>query len=265
MRKLREDSTWNQLTPGQRETLEDWLFEENPGYEKVLARAREEFGVEATMASLGRYYRRRAGERQVKEVVEAQAAADELNGPGITVPRLREAALRACFEITRGSAARDFGCGQGGEGASARAPASPQRAVTTEPTQAADKRAAARLVRRSWSEGGRVFGEKAVWRRCSSVEDPPGVWASQALPFSLPKHCCALPRKAVSFVAPSHTAFSPKTAPLGFFRQALWQARTPAATVKNFCQTNPNLRKCLRQLKLQRFPGRLLWWKCDGW
>jgi hypothetical protein len=46
------------------------------------------------MASLGRYYRRRAGERQVEELAEAQAAADELNGLGITVPRLREAALK---------------------------------------------------------------------------------------------------------------------------------------------------------------------------
>jgi hypothetical protein len=94
MRKLHEDSTRNQLTTGQRETLENWLFEENLGYDKTLARAREEFGVEATMASLGRYYRRRAGERQVEEAVEAQAAADELNGLGITVPRLREAALK---------------------------------------------------------------------------------------------------------------------------------------------------------------------------
>jgi len=124
------------------------LFSENStprslqtGSEKTLARAREEFGLEATTASLGRYYRSRAGERQVEEVVEAQAAADELNGLDITVPRLREAALRACFEITRGAAARDFGCGQGGE-----VGASPQRAVTTEPTQATDKRPAARRV-----------------------------------------------------------------------------------------------------------------------
>jgi hypothetical protein len=94
MSKLREDSTWNQLTAGQRETLEDWLFEENLGYEKTLARAKQEFGLEATMASLGRYYRRRAGERQVQELVEAQLAADELNGIGITAPRLREAALK---------------------------------------------------------------------------------------------------------------------------------------------------------------------------
>jgi hypothetical protein len=42
--------------------------------------------------------------------------------------------------------------------------------------------------------------EKAAWLRYSSVEDPPGIF---------------------SFVAPRHPAFSPKTAPLVIFRQAL--------------------------------------------
>src|SRR5229473_2631212 len=92
--------------------------------------------------------------------------------------------FRACLETTRGAAARDFGCGQGGEFR-----ASPQRAVRNEPTPATDKRPAAR----------RVFGEKAVRLRCSSVEDPPGIF---------------------SFVAPD-TAFSPKTAPLVVSKQAL--------------------------------------------
>ena len=79
--------------------------------------------------------------------------------------------LRACLKITRGAAARDFGFGQGGEGG-----ASPQRAVTTEPTPAKDKRPTAR----------RVFAQKTVWLRCSSVEDPQGVLASQALPVRFP-------------------------------------------------------------------------------
>src|SRR6266852_7384330 len=70
--------------------------------------------------------------------------------------------LRACLETTRGAAAGDFGCGQGGEFR-----ASPQRAVRNEPTPATDKRPAAR----------RVFGEKAVWLCCSSVEDPPGIFS----------------------------------------------------------------------------------------
>src|SRR5579859_6628236 len=49
--------------------------------------------------------------------------------------------LRACLKIAWGAAARDFGCGQGGE-----VGASPQRAVTTEPTPATGKRPAARRV-----------------------------------------------------------------------------------------------------------------------
>src|SRR6266571_6388074 len=71
--------------------------------------------------------------------------------------------LRACLETTRGAAARDFGCGQGGLGRAQR----PQRAVRNEPTLATDKRPAAR----------RVFAEKAAWPRCSSVEDPPGIFS----------------------------------------------------------------------------------------
>src|SRR6266704_6148096 len=90
-------------------------------------------------------------------------------------PRLRCSLLRACLETTRGAAARDFGCGEGGE-----LRASPQRAVRNEPTPATDKRPAAR----------RVFGDKAAWLRFSSVTDR---W------------------RVCSLVAPRHPAFCPKT------------------------------------------------------
>src|SRR6185312_9270788 len=105
-----------------------------------------------------------------------------LNGGTFPTALLR---LRACLKIGLGAAAGDFGCGQGGE-----AGASPQRAVTAKPTQSTGKRTAAR----------RVFGEKAVWLRCSSVENAQGMF---------------------SFVAPRHPAFSPKTASSRIFRQAL--------------------------------------------
>ena len=100
----------------------------------------------------------------------------------------QKSSLRACLKIAWGPAARDFGCGQGGE-----ARASPQRAVRAEPTQAAGKRPAAR----------RVFAQKAVWLRCSSVADR-----------------CGYPGPCGS-IAPCHTAFSAKTGPHGIFRQAL--------------------------------------------
>ncbi len=94
MRKMRDDSTWNQLTPEQRETLESWLFDENLGYAKTLDRVQKEFGLEATIASIGRFYRRRARERQLEELVEAQAAASELNDLPVSVASLREAAVK---------------------------------------------------------------------------------------------------------------------------------------------------------------------------
>jgi hypothetical protein len=94
MRKMRDDSTWNELTPEQRETLEIWLFEENLGYAKTLERVKAEFGVEATVASLGRFYRRRARERQVTELLEAQVAANELNDLPVSVASMREAAVK---------------------------------------------------------------------------------------------------------------------------------------------------------------------------
>src|SRR5436190_9623214 len=78
--------------------------------------------------------------------------------------------LRACLKIAWGPAARDFGGGQGGETG-----ASPQRAVTVEPTPAAAKRSAAR----------RVLAEKAGWLRCSSVTDRWGMRPRRASPSSL--------------------------------------------------------------------------------
>jgi len=56
--------------------------------------------------------------------------------------------VRACLKIMKGAAARDFGRGQGGE-----AGTSPQRAVTAEPTLAADKRPAARRVSQKMPSG----------------------------------------------------------------------------------------------------------------
>jgi len=123
--------------------------------------------------------------------------------------------LRTCLKIARGAAARDFGCGQGGEGVSTRAGASPQRAdcvarsarllwasdlqglgsQTTEPTPAPGTRPAAR----------RVFEGKAVWLCCSSVGDPPRIFSNAR----------------AEALAPRHPVFPSKTSPRGIFRQAL--------------------------------------------
>src|SRR5258708_36109491 len=89
--KMRKDSTWNRLTSKQRAKLEKWLFEGNLGHAEAVARAHKEFGVEGTVASMGRYYRRRAQERQPAELLEAQLAAAEVNDSPLKVESLRRA------------------------------------------------------------------------------------------------------------------------------------------------------------------------------
>lgn len=94
MRKMRDDATWNQLSPEDRETVEDWLFEENLGYAKTAERAKAELGLEITIASLGRFYRRRARERQVAELLQAQETANALNELPINAESLRSSAIK---------------------------------------------------------------------------------------------------------------------------------------------------------------------------
>jgi hypothetical protein len=74
--------------------LEEWLFEERLGYADALAKAEKEFGLQASLASMGRYYRRRAGERQVTELVVAQVTANELNDLPVSAASLRTAAVK---------------------------------------------------------------------------------------------------------------------------------------------------------------------------
>jgi hypothetical protein len=95
--KLRDDSTFNQLTPEQRETMEGWLFDENLGYAKTLERVKQEFGLEATISSLGRYYRRRARERQVEDLLDAQTGAFEVKDLPLNVPVMREALAKILY------------------------------------------------------------------------------------------------------------------------------------------------------------------------
>src|SRR6266853_1951609 len=91
--KMRKDSTWSRLTSKQRAKLEKWLSEGNLGYAEAVARARKEFGVKGTVASMGRYNWRRAQERQPAEFVEAKIAAAEGNDSPVKVENLRRAGM----------------------------------------------------------------------------------------------------------------------------------------------------------------------------
>jgi hypothetical protein len=100
MRKPRSNSNWNQLTGPQREMVEKWLFEEHLSYDETLARVKSEFGLDASRTSLGRYYQRRVQERQLTELVETQAMADEFAAPDLSTDAMRAAALKIIAKTT---------------------------------------------------------------------------------------------------------------------------------------------------------------------
>ena len=68
MRELHDHSTRNQLTPGHREALATSLFDENPDCPGTVEGVNAEFGLAATLAGVGRFYRRRARQRQAGEL-----------------------------------------------------------------------------------------------------------------------------------------------------------------------------------------------------
>jgi hypothetical protein len=74
--------------------MDCWLFDENLGYAKTAARVQKEFGIKATIDSVGRYYRRRARARQADELVDAQLAAEGLNSLGVDGNTLRAAVMK---------------------------------------------------------------------------------------------------------------------------------------------------------------------------
>jgi len=94
MNKLRADSTWNELTSEQREKLDEWLFEEEVSYQEARERAQREWGIESSIASVGRYYRRGRNARMLEEMAETQATAKALNGTGLNMKTLRSSALK---------------------------------------------------------------------------------------------------------------------------------------------------------------------------
>ena len=101
--------------------------------------------------------------------------------------------------------------------------ASLQWAVRAEPTRADDKKPDA-----LW-----VIAGKAGWLRCSSVEDPQGIF---------------------SIITPCHPTFLTKTEPLGIFRQALSEITRNTYQKRMECGDGNLCR-----------PGKLILSKESGW
>ena len=94
LRKVRSDAKWKGLSKEQCERLEEWLFEDNISYKTVAKRLKGEFGLEASKASVGRFYRHRAKVRQGMELLEAQVASDNLGVMPARTEDLRETTVK---------------------------------------------------------------------------------------------------------------------------------------------------------------------------
>jgi hypothetical protein len=94
MNKTGSNALWNELTPEQRKTLDDWLFEEKLSFVEVLPKAQSELGFAGSMSSLQRYYRRRKQERVLENLTELREEVAEIGGAGSDVGALRAANMK---------------------------------------------------------------------------------------------------------------------------------------------------------------------------
>lgn len=95
MRKLRSDSTFSGLPAGQQEQVLTWLFNEGMSYAAVARRVKKEFGLAASVASVGRLYRHVAEDRRLGELALAAGSVEDFRMASRKL--LGQAALRACI------------------------------------------------------------------------------------------------------------------------------------------------------------------------
>ena len=83
MSKLRSDAIWNELTPGQREQMEEWLLEKNLSFRETHERAQKELGLTCCLTTIRRMYalmlELRAVEEKKRE--EEQGELDDSRSP----------------------------------------------------------------------------------------------------------------------------------------------------------------------------------------
>jgi hypothetical protein len=88
MSKMKSNCTWSLLTPEQRDELERWLFDENMSYREAKERVQKEWGVTASIWSVGRFYQSRVNDRSLGEVTEGQDATKNVNETGTNLDDL---------------------------------------------------------------------------------------------------------------------------------------------------------------------------------
>ena len=94
MKKTRSDAKWNGLSRAQQQKLEAWLFEENLRYDDALNRAKKEFGFTGSKASVQRFYKNKAQERLLKEMMDSRQEVVELNEAPVNIATLKGAGMK---------------------------------------------------------------------------------------------------------------------------------------------------------------------------
>jgi hypothetical protein len=79
MSKMKSNCTWSRLTAEQRDQLERWLMEQNMSYQEAKEQVLKEWGIEASIWSVRRFYQRCINEQGMGEVAEVQDTASEVN------------------------------------------------------------------------------------------------------------------------------------------------------------------------------------------
>ena len=94
MNKLRCDAIWNELTPEQREKIEEWLLKENLGVKEVHERAQKELGLGCSLSTIWRFHGLLLKLRSVDELGESQGAAEDVAGAGAKLDDLRSSSMK---------------------------------------------------------------------------------------------------------------------------------------------------------------------------
>ncbi len=99
MKKQRADAKWNELTDAQRETLEQWLFEERITYQVAWERAQQELGFTGSVSSLRRFYEHMSRERTLRSLGVSEESAEEIDNASVGTATLRAAGMKLVAQL----------------------------------------------------------------------------------------------------------------------------------------------------------------------
>jgi len=99
MAKVKSHAKWNGLSKQQRDTLEEWLFEEQMGFVKAWERAKTELGFTGSVSSLRRFHGRTAQERMLAGFAEAGRVMASVDKSPVEAEALRSSGMKVATQV----------------------------------------------------------------------------------------------------------------------------------------------------------------------